>query len=133
LVRLPLDTEWTTAAGGEIPPERFPWDLPGKVTKDEKEIVLHANMKASHIGHTTPVNAYLHGASSHGVMDMAGNVWEWQANYQNMNNGWLGLHGGSWFSNGGYGHVSIRRVDHPDLRFYGIGFRVVALPLKLSS
>jgi formylglycine-generating enzyme required for sulfatase activity len=30
LLRLPLETEWVAAAGGEKPAGRYPWDLPGK-------------------------------------------------------------------------------------------------------
>jgi len=110
LIRLPLDTEWTAAAGGEIPRARYPWDASGKVTKDEKEIIRRANVYESDVGHTTPVNAYLRGASPFGLMDMAGNVLEWQANYQNLekeikgwldlnDEGWLGLRGGSFYYN----------------------------------
>ena len=131
LIRLPLDTEWTTAAGGETPSDRYPWDVTGKVTKDRKEIVRHANVRGSNIKHTTPVNAYLRGASPHGVMDMAGNVWEWQANYENMKKGWLSLRGGSW-----YGIQNVARVSYRDYYYFFlppyrdnyVGFRVVALP-----
>jgi len=75
LIRLPLETEWVAAAGGETPKNRFPWDAAGKVTTDIKEIMKRANISGSSIGHTTPVNAYLRGASPYSVMDMAGNVW----------------------------------------------------------
>ena len=82
-VRLPLETEWMIAAGGEISKNRYPWDSAGTTT-DIKEITKRANISESKIGHTTPVNAYLRGASPYGVMDMAGNVWEWQMNYSDM-------------------------------------------------
>jgi len=125
LVRLPLDNEWTIAAGGETPEKRFPWDAAGRATTDIKEIVKRANISESGIEHTTPVNAYLRGASPHGVMDMAGNVWEWQANYKNMKSGYLGLRGGSWFDDGVFARVSARSDFLPGNRVDDIGFRVV--------
>ena len=127
-IRLPLDIEWSVAAEGEKPDGRYPWDTAGKVTKDIKEIVRRANVRESNIGHTTPVNAYWRGASPHGVMDMAGNVWEWQANYENLQEGRLALRVGSWFYNVGLARVSIRNGNHPNLRNFSIGFRVAALP-----
>ncbi len=95
-VRLPLETEWKIAAGGDLPEGRYPWDKPGKATTDENEIIKRANV-AQKIGHTTPVNQYREGISPYGVMDMAGNVWEWQANYENLKYGRMGLRGGSWY------------------------------------
>ncbi len=131
LIRLPLDTEWTTAAGGETPPERFPWDALGKVTDNEKEIVRRANVRESGIQHTTPVNAHLRGASPHGVMDMAGNAWEWQANYENMKEGWLGLRGGSWDDFQVIARVALRYFLHPLSRVSHLGFRVASLPREV--
>ncbi len=127
LIRLPLETEWVTAAGGENPVKRYPWDTARKATTDIKEIVKRANIEESHIGHTTPVNAYLRGVSPYGVMDMAGNVWEWQANYRNMEEGRLGLRGGSWLDSADFARVSIRDHDTtlPLLSALRFGFRVV--------
>jgi formylglycine-generating enzyme required for sulfatase activity len=129
LIRLPLDTEWAIAAGGEIPVKRFPWDAPGKVTTNIKEIVKCANIDESNIEHTTPVNAYLRGASPHGVMDMAGNVWEWQANYSEEEvhgEKTFGQRGGSWFDGEVDARVSIRSGNSLPLgRDDYIGFRMV--------
>ncbi len=132
LVRLPLKTEWVIAAGGDDPPKRFPWDAPGKVTEEIKEIVHRANVHESSIGHTMPVDTYPEGASPHGVMDMAGNVWEWQTNYD-KDNDLLALRGGSWDSNEGSARLSARPfLAHDSSAPYGagsdLGFRVVALP-----
>jgi formylglycine-generating enzyme required for sulfatase activity len=132
-IRLPLETEWVTAAGGETPQNRFPWDVTGAGETDTGEIVKRANVKEGGIGHTTPVNAYLCGASPHGVMDMGGNVWEWQANYRNLREGTLGLRGGSWDELGGSARVSVRDYFHPDLRFYDLGFRVVLFLTREAS
>jgi formylglycine-generating enzyme required for sulfatase activity len=62
-------------------------------------------------------------------MDMAGNVWEWQANYYRKEHDALGLRGGSWLDSEDFSRVSIRYFDLPDGRLGIIGFRlVVSLP-----
>jgi formylglycine-generating enzyme required for sulfatase activity len=128
LIRLPLESEWVFAAGGDQPIDRYPWDAPGKVTVDQKEIVRRANVAGGGIDHTTPVNAYLRGASPFGVMDLAGNVWEWQANYYDEDHKVLGLRGGSWDLLQDYVRVSFGSAIHPYYRSCNFGFRVVALP-----
>ncbi len=129
LVRLSLETEWVTAAGGDDPANRFPWDAPGKVTTALDEIVLRTNVKESSIGYPTPVDAYPDGASPHGVMDMAGNVWEWQANFWDKDSGWPRMRGGSWnFGLEGLARLSARNRARPDFDLGDLGFRVVALP-----
>jgi formylglycine-generating enzyme required for sulfatase activity len=133
LIRLPLETEWVAAAGGEIPKERYSWDVAGKATTDTKEIKKRANTSESNIGHTTPVNAYLLGLSPYGVVDMAGNVWEWQANYRNrsIKDVYLGARGGAWGSSADSARVSFRSRDLilPLNRYHDLGFRVtVFLP-----
>jgi formylglycine-generating enzyme required for sulfatase activity len=126
-IRLPLDFEWTVAAGGDKPENRYPWDSIGKVTNDEKEIARRANLAGS-IGHTTSVNAYIRGASLYNVMDMAGNVWEMQANFQTMKEGQLGLRGASFLRIGADAPVSNRHIIAPYRRVSFAGFRVVLLP-----
>ena len=127
LVRLPLETEWVSAAGGDDPAKRFPWDAPGKVTTVLEEIVRRANVFGGD-GHTTPVDAYPDGASPYGVMDMAGNAWEWQVNYFNEAHNFLALRGGSWLNGETYARLPDRDLDLPDGGWALDGFRVVALP-----
>lgn len=131
MVRLPLETEWVIAAGGEIPSGRYPWDEAGKETTLLKEKIRRSNISESGVGHTTPVNAYPLGKSLFGVMDMVGNVWEWQANYSGQEYAGqkaLGLRGGSWDDDENYARVSIRFDDGPLLRINLVGFRVVVFP-----
>lgn len=128
VIRLPLDTEWTAAAGGEILRSGYPWEARSTGLAHVAEIILRANVAESNIVHTTPVNAYLRGASSYGVMDMAGNVWEWQANYEDMEQGWLSLRGGSWTNDAGEACVSSRYYELPEEGQDYYGFRVIVLP-----
>lgn len=132
-VRLPLENEWIKAAGGVTPEERYPWDEEGMTTTSLKEILRRANVSESGVGHTTPVNVYPLGQSRFGVMDMAGNVWEWQAKYHDRDHDILGLRGGSWDRVKAAARVAVRYVglfpSFPDLRGYDIGFRVVASSL----
>jgi len=127
LVRLPIEAEWIAAAGGAKPRDRFPWDEKGKVAKDEAEIVRRANVGESGIGRTTPVGMYPLGVSPTGVWDLGGNVWEWQANYYGSDHDWLALRGGSFIYYQGSARLSYRSYLRPSIRWYDLGFRVVAL------
>jgi formylglycine-generating enzyme required for sulfatase activity len=131
-IRLPLETEWVTAAGGDTPPGRYPWDEPGKATTLLKEKLRRSNIGESGIGHTTPVNTYPLGRSPLGVMDMAGNVWEWQANYivgEYRRQKALALRGGSWGDDGEIARVSVRNFSLlPNYRLGNFGFRAALFP-----
>lgn len=95
-IRLPTEPEWETAAGGREPEGRFAWDKPGDVTPNEK-VPLFANTFECGINHTTPVWAYPQGASYRfGLMDISGNVFEWQANLYNKQYPYPAWRGGSW-------------------------------------
>jgi formylglycine-generating enzyme required for sulfatase activity len=69
--RLPTEAEWEKAARG---PEGsvYPW---GDEFDSTKCNVGNA------VGDTTPVGVYPHGANLYRVMDIAGNVWEWCADW----------------------------------------------------
>jgi len=134
--RLPLEKEWVLAAGGEDPKERYPWDKRSSPVDKKgatrfakiEEITQGANIIESGINRTTPVWMYPQGESPHHVMDMAGNVWEWQASYYNKDHDWLSLRGGSWGSYRDFARVSIRLGLRPVDRYLDFGFRVVSLP-----
>lgn len=104
--RLPTSEEWELAARGVDDQRVFPWgnDFPNPNL---------ANYGLN-VGDTTAVGSYPNGASPYGVMDMAGNVWEWVESeplweHDPKNE----LRGGSFIS----GDIGVNSV----LRFYQYG------------
>ena len=117
--RLPKEVEWEWAAGGGE--RKFPWpDEKGEPTGKL------ANYR-SNVGETTPVGRYPEGATPEGLMDMAGNVWEWMENLYGHKDYPEGrsLRGGSWGSDDVDLRCSARTCNHPEDRGYDVGFRVV--------
>ncbi len=70
--RLPSEAEWERAARGDDF-RNFPWG-------DEPPNETYANYNRL-IDDTSRVGSYPAGASPFGALDMAGNVWEWVADY----------------------------------------------------
>ena len=71
-IRLLTEWEWQQAATGGDPNSEYQWL--GEWEADR------CNSEESRLNRTTAVGLYLHGATKQGVMDMAGNVWEWCLN-----------------------------------------------------
>lgn len=83
---------------------------------------------------TSPVGAYASGASPYGLLDMAGNVWEWcdawydaypgsQAQHQDFGRKYRVVRGGVWHYNRTNLRCANRNWSAPDGRFNDVGFR----------
>jgi formylglycine-generating enzyme required for sulfatase activity len=135
-VCLPSEAEWEKAARG-TDGKIYPW---GNQPPPTAQLCNSSNW----VGDTTPVGRYPKGASPFGVLDMAGNVWEWTSTLYSpypykANDGREDagsalrrvLRGGSYDLNAGNVRCAVRYWDLPDSRNGGIGFRVVVAPIRL--
>jgi formylglycine-generating enzyme required for sulfatase activity len=126
-LRLPEEAEWEFAARGQDG-RRYPWGN----APPEEDGVRRANFgtvaccapdASDGFRETAPVGSFPAGASPFGLLDMAGNVWEWTASPFPGRPDQVALRGGGWGNNPYCLRASYRHGNPPNIGLSMVGFR----------
>jgi len=130
--RLPTSDEWEAAARG-ADGRIYPW---GNSAPDGSRANLcDVNCTLEELAHkrdpyiddgysyTSPVGSFPLGASPYGVLDMAGNVWEWTSS---TSGNYSVIRGGAWTSDSETSRATFKNTYDPNVMWIDTGFRCAA-------
>jgi formylglycine-generating enzyme required for sulfatase activity len=139
--KLPTESQWEKAARG-TDGRTYPWgdSLPSGNKANFADNITTPNEQNGKVykksKYTTPIGSYPEGSSPYGVLDMAGNVYEWGLDWYSLSSSpkknsrgpekgtYRVLRGGSWYGSSQCLRTTFRTSAKPTSRYFHIGFRL---------